>query len=34
MNCPSCGRGITFLGDWEQAMQYKCEYCKKEISIK
>ena len=33
MNCPSCGVGVTFLGDWDNAMQYKCEKCKYEISM-
>jgi len=33
MNCPSCGVSVTFLGDWDNAMQYKCERCKYEISM-
>ena len=33
MNCPVCGRGITFLGTWDKAMQYRCERCKYEISM-
>jgi len=33
MNCPSCGIGITFLGDWNNAMQYECARCGYEISM-
>lgn len=33
MDCPSCGRGITFIGDWDNAMQYRCHVCKYDISM-
>ncbi len=33
MNCPSCGVGIKFLGDWNNAMQYECAKCGYEISM-
>ncbi len=34
MNCPKCNRGLTFMGDWENAMRYRCEDCKYDISMK
>jgi len=33
MNCPICGVGITFLGDWDNAMQYRCDKCHYEIAM-
>ncbi len=33
MNCPVCGIGITFLGTWDDAMQYRCDKCTYDISM-